>query len=567
MIAECRRIARRPSGIGSVSAPTSRASRCSRSVSWVSVARVWPSRISGRPASRRCTVSGSASAPRRVRAWSRWLAAVESLLEGHARTLASGPAGYSVTLRLWTTVIHSEASRTTRNDPRARLRPERGHEDRAARRAGSGTPRSARRRVSLPSRRRAGTVTGRPQQRRPAVGQVHGEAGQVGLAQPRRDDPHQPPAHQVGRRRRSPRISSAELAHRDDPVGVVGRDQGVRARSLTTSVAHSSGVRPSGGAASLWSTHGSGASAAALPLDLVAHPAPEGPDLRLGRRRSGDARRRPARARRPGSRRAPGSAPATPAAPAAPRTRWRRRARRRWPSACPGPRRRPGRAGGRAAARSRRWTRRAPAGRRGRRSSPRLKRRYSRSSASACWCQARCSSSGTLRSSTCDGRPASSLRLSTCRSRGASTYDAVARRRRRARTRRSCRSRCGVDAPAVDGALDQAQPATGPGQGAVVAQRRQVGAAVGHLHPQPVAVDARRHADPGAGVHQGVRDHLGDDGLRRAPPGRRRPAPVSTSRTSRRASTDAGGMGGETAVHTGGVFAPHRELYPIPSPA
>ncbi len=60
----CCSTATRPSGIGRVSAPGIRATRCRRSISWVSVASVCPSITTGRPASTRWTGSGSAIAAR-----------------------------------------------------------------------------------------------------------------------------------------------------------------------------------------------------------------------------------------------------------------------------------------------------------------------------------------------------------------------------------------------------------------------------------------------------------------------------------------------------------------------
>ena len=68
----------RPSASGSVSAPGSRASRCILSISWTSVASVLPSMVTGRPASRRCTDSGSAIAPRSAARSSRVLDMHES---------------------------------------------------------------------------------------------------------------------------------------------------------------------------------------------------------------------------------------------------------------------------------------------------------------------------------------------------------------------------------------------------------------------------------------------------------------------------------------------------------
>ena len=192
-------------------------------------------------------------------------------------------------------------------------------------------------------------------------------------------------------------------------------------------------------------------------------------------------------------------------------------------------------------------------------SSPRLIRRYSRSSASACCCQARWSSSGTLSSSTATS-PRSSRRLSTWTSRPGSAYVPVVPMPTAISTQTVLPASWVSMPQSSTGALDQPQAAPGPGQGAVAAQHGQVAAAVAHLDPQPGVVDDRVHLDRGPGVHQRVGDELGDERARRVhqvgPAGRRQDLAHQPSGV-----TDARRVGGEGSADAGGVLL-HTRVVP-----
>ncbi len=410
------------------------------------------------------------------------------------------------------------------------------------------------------------------QQRRPAVGQVQREAGQVGLPVARRDDldaAGDRPARRLGRSRAA--ASAGALTAMIRLVSSAATRASGGAATTAVDLPPDRGARERGERSG--SVHAVAPPPTALPRDLGADPAPEGPDLGLGRRGEQGA--------------GVGSASAASRVSSSTRKLRQRRRRHRQHLARAGDVRldcgrhqlvrRPRRARGRAGASNSSAiaslaaacaisSSRPPASS-SRSSSPRLTQEVLAQQRLGVLVPGHVQQQRDVEQLDVDGpvgvqaadrgprRPAG-------RSSGPAPSPLGARP---SSNQTVLPSRARLGAPAVDHALQQPQPASGAGQVDVVAQRRQLRAAVAHLHPQ--ARRRRRAActlDRRTGVHQRVRDDLADQQLGGVAPGRRGRHAASSSRTRRRAVTDARRVrGAGVPTHPRGRVRHTLVLYPI----